>query len=133
MIARVRQKEIKEAARKSLAQYWSIIKDIWEKSMRIENVDKKKAADYRFEMYKELVDSILQTSSKTRRNRVAGYLITLIKQVVYLQRINISELRAKYGMREASPEPEEAREEVMETEEDILEEEEIESSEEGVE
>lgn len=64
-------------------------------------MDNKKAADYRFEMFKELVDSILETDSKTMRNRVAGYLITLAKQVIYLQRISISELRAKYGLREA--------------------------------
>lgn len=121
-IARVRQKEVKEASKRILARYWSIIEDIWNKSERIKNVDDKKAASYRFEMYKDLVGSVLQSNSKTMRNRIAGYLITLVKQVKYLRRINISELRAKYGMRAVEKATKERGETVGELEEEIEEE-----------
>nr|NIQ04414.1 hypothetical protein [Candidatus Korarchaeota archaeon]NIU82173.1 hypothetical protein [Candidatus Thorarchaeota archaeon]NIW12644.1 hypothetical protein [Candidatus Thorarchaeota archaeon]NIW50849.1 hypothetical protein [Candidatus Korarchaeota archaeon] len=57
-IARVRQKGIKEAAKKILARYWPEIQEIWEKSEEIEGIDQKKAANYRFEMYKDLVGAI---------------------------------------------------------------------------
>ncbi len=99
-MSRVRSKVIKDTAKRIIVNYWDVVKDIWEKSEEL-SADPKLAANYRFQMYKKLVELTTDITSKSVRNRVAGYIITLMKQILYLGRFTLEELATKYRLKEA--------------------------------
>ncbi|MHA1616016.1 MAG: hypothetical protein ACTSX9_01755 [Candidatus Njordarchaeales archaeon] len=99
-MSRVRPKVIKDTAKRIVVNYWDVVRDIWEKSEEL-SADPKLAANYRFQMYKKLVELTTDIKSKSVRNRVAGYIITLVKQILYLGRFTIEELATKYKLKEA--------------------------------
>ena len=99
-MSRVRTKIIKTTAKKILVNYWDIIKEIWDRSEEMAMADPKLAAEFRFQMYKKLVELTTDVQSSQLRNRIAGYIITLIKQVLYLGKFTIEELATKYKFKE---------------------------------
>ena len=120
-MSRIRQKVIKDTAKRIIVNYWDVVKDIWDRSEAM-SADPKLAADFRFQMYKRLVELTTDTTSKSVRNRIAGYIITLMKQILYLGRITVEELAVKYKLKEEkklAPEPS-----ITETEEEAEKEEE---------
>jgi len=102
MMARIRQRVIKDAVKKIVVNYWDIVKEIWDKASMIEDVNPEAAAQFRVEMYKKLVDKVTTIKSKKIRNRVAGYLITFMKQLLYLGRYSLEELATRYTIKEST-------------------------------
>jgi len=100
ILSRVRQKTIKTIAKKIVVNYWDVIKEIWDKAEEMSLADPKLAADFRFEMYKRLVELTTDGATKKLRNRIAGYIVTLMKQILYLGKFTIEELATKYKLRE---------------------------------
>lgn len=101
-MARIRQRVIKDAVKKIVVNYWDIVKEIWDKASMIEDVNPEAAAQFRVEMYKKLVDKVTTIKSKKIRNRVAGYLITFMKQLLYLGRYSLEELATRYTIKEST-------------------------------
>ena len=99
-MARIRQKFIKDTAKRIIVNYWDIVKEIWDKSNMLEDVNPEAAAKYRMEMYKKLVEKVTNVTSKKIRNRIAGYLITFMKQILYLGRYSLEELATRYILKE---------------------------------
>jgi len=99
-LSRVRQKAIKTVAKKIIVNYWDIIREIWDRSEEMAAADPELATRFRFEMYKRLVELTTDVSTKKMRNRIAGYIITLMKQILYLGKFTIEELATKYKIRE---------------------------------
>ena len=115
-MSRVRQKVIKTTAKKVIVNYWDVIKDIWDKSEEMATADPKLASEFRFQMYKKLVELTTDIQSKKLRNRIAGYIITLMKQILYLGKFTIEELATKYKLKVEEgriPEQSELSEETM--------------------
>jgi len=107
-MGRVKTRVIKDVARKIIVEYWDIVKEIWDKSEEIAMFDPKLAAQFRFEMYKHLVQLTTTVQSKSVRNKIAGGIIGIMKQILYLGRISLEELAAKYKLKkEEMPEEEE--------------------------
>lgn len=98
-MARIRQRMIKDAAKRIIVNYWDIVKEIWDRSERIEDLNPELAAQYRVEMYKNLVERVTNIQSKKIRNRVAGYLISFMKQILHLGRVSLEELATRYTIR----------------------------------
>ncbi len=98
-MSRVRQKTIKTIAKKIVVNYWDIIREIWDRSEEMALADPKLASQFRFEMYKRLVELTTDVPTKKMRNRIAGYIITLMKQILYLGKFTIEELSTKYKLR----------------------------------
>jgi len=135
-MARIRPKIIKDAAKTIIVNYWDVVKSIWDKSEMIENINPSKAATFRFEMYKKLVEKVTDTDSKKIRNRIAGYIIAYMKQILYLGRVSIEELATRYTLKSRIKELEEeasVEEEIEEVRGEIEEEEEKETGEEELE
>ena len=130
-MARIRPKIIKDAAKTIIVNYWDVVKSIWDKSEMIENINPSKAATFRFEMYKKLVEKVTDTDSKKIRNRIAGYIIAYMKQILYLGRVSIEELATRYTLKSRIKELEEAsvEEEIEEVREESEGEEEEDSEE----
>ncbi len=120
-LARIRPKLIKDAAKTIIVNYWDVVKSIWDKSEMIENINPAKAATFRFEMYKKLVEKVTDTDSKKIRNRIAGYIIAYMKQILYLGRVSIEELATRYTLKSAMREEEEARKVALEEEIEVME------------
>lgn len=95
-MARVRQKFIKTAARAIVANYYEYILEIWDKTEELAKVDPALAGQLRFDALKKLVDIVAITPSKRVRNRIAGYIVRIMRQILELGRISIDELRRKY-------------------------------------
>lgn len=115
-LARIRPKLIKDAAKTIIVNYWDVVKSIWDKSEMIENINPAKAATFRFEMYKKLVEKVTDTDSKKIRNRIAGYIIAYMKQILYLGRVSIEELATRYTLKSAVEEVEKESEAALEEE-----------------
>lgn len=98
-LSRVRQKTIKTIAKKIVVNYWDIIREIWDRSEEMALADPQLASKFRFEMYKQLVALTTDVPTKKMRNRIAGYIITLMKQILYLGKFTIEELSTKYKLR----------------------------------
>jgi len=98
-LSRVRQKTIKTIAKKIIVNYWDIIREIWDRSEEMSLADPQLASKFRFEMYKQLVELTTDVPTKKMRNRIAGYIITLMKQILYLGKFTIEELSTKYKFR----------------------------------
>ncbi len=99
-MARIRPRMIKDTAKRIIVNYWDIVKEIWDRAAAIEDLNPEAAADYRFEMYKKLVERTTDIESKRIRNRVAGYIITFMKQIMFLGRVSIEELATRYKIKE---------------------------------
>ncbi|MGQ4890981.1 MAG: hypothetical protein ACP6IP_00655 [Candidatus Njordarchaeia archaeon] len=98
-MARIRQRMIKDAAKRIIVNYWDIVKEIWDRSTMIEDLNPELAAQYRVEMYKNLVERVTNIKSKKIRNRVAGYLISFMKQILHLGRVSLEELATRYTLK----------------------------------
>ncbi len=98
-MSRVRPKVIKDAAKRIIVNYWDVVKEIWDRAEEMAYADPALATDYRFRMYKKLVEMTTNVNSKSVRNRIAGYIITLMKQILYLGRFTIEELATKYKIK----------------------------------
>jgi len=100
-LSRVRQKLFKDVAKKIVVNYWDVVKSIWDKSEVIPAADPQAASDYRYQMYKKIVEMVTDVNSKTVRNRIAGYMVALMKQILYLGRYSIEELSTRYKLKES--------------------------------
>jgi len=100
-LSRVRQKLFKDVAKKIVVNYWDVVKSIWDKSEVIAAADPQAASDYRYQMYKKIVEMVTDVNSKTVRNRIAGYMVALMKQILYLGRYSIEELSTRYKLKES--------------------------------
>lgn len=120
-MARIRPRMIKDTAKRIIVNYWDIVKEIWDKASMIEEVNPEAAADYRFEMYKRLVARTTDIDSKRIRNRVAGYIITFMKQIMFLGRVSIEELATRYTIKDQATEEEKKTEVERASSEDVVE------------
>jgi len=119
VLGRIKPRFVKNIARYLVANYFNLLKSVWDKSMELQQLtgDKKLAGEYRFNAYKRIVDNLTNIKSKRIRNKVAGAIVRLMKQILILERISLEELRAKYHLRpreEIVPEHLEETETVME-------------------
>ncbi len=96
-MARIRTKPIKIAARVIVANYWEYLQELYDKLETVAEVDRKLAGDLKWEFLKKLVDIVAETPSKRIRNRIAGYIVRIMHQILDLERISIDELKQKYG------------------------------------
>ena len=101
-MGRIKHRIIKDTAKRIIVFYWDIVKEVWDKAEEIAMIDPKLAADFRFEMYKRLVEIVTTTKSKKLRNRIAGAIIGFMNQILILGRISLEELAAKYRYQQAS-------------------------------
>lgn len=117
LMARIRQRMIKDTAKRIIVNYWDIVKEIWNRAESIEDINPKLAADYRVEMYKNLVERVTNIRSKKIRNRVAGYMISFMKQILFLGRVSLEELATRYTIKK-EVQTQESREEDRESKEE---------------
>lgn len=126
-MARIRPRAIKIAARTIVANYWEYLQELYDKLSTLEDVDRRLAGEIKWEMLKRFVDIVAEAPSKKVRNRIAGYIVRIMHQILELERITIDELKQKYAaligkpigraitaQGEAKPESEEEEEESTE-------------------
>lgn len=110
-MGRIKPRFVKNVARYLVANHFDIMKKVWDKSMEIQKLtnDPKAAGEFRFNAYKRIIDKLTNIKSKSIRNKVAGAIVRLMRQILILERISLEELRAKYQLkpREKSIEVEE--------------------------
>lgn len=101
-MGRIKPRFVKNVARYLVANYFDLLKDIWDKAEEIKQLggDPLKAGEFRFGAYKQIVKELTNISSKKIRNKVAGAIVRLMKQIIVLERISLEELRAKYQLRQ---------------------------------
>jgi len=100
-MGRIKPRFVKNIARYLVANYFNLLKNVWDKSVEIKQLtgDSKLAGEFRFNAYKKIVDRLTNIKSKKIRNKVAGAIVRLMKQIIVLERISLEELRAKYQIR----------------------------------
>lgn len=100
-MGRIKPRFVKNVARYLVANYFDIMKKVWDKSMEIQKLtnDPKVAGDFRFNTYKRIVDKLTNIKSKNIRNKVTGAIVRLMRQILILERISLEELRAKYQLK----------------------------------
>jgi len=101
LLGRIKPKFIKNVARYLVANYFDLLKDIWDKAEEIKQLtgNAELAGEFRFNSYKRVVDRLTNIRSKKVRNKVAGAIIRLMHQILILERVTLEELRAKYYLR----------------------------------
>ena len=101
ILGRIKPRFIKNVAKYIVANYFDLLKDIWDKAEEIRQLtgDPKLAGEFRFNSYKKVVNKLTNIRSKKVRNKVAGAIIRLMHQILILERITLEELRAKYYLK----------------------------------
>lgn len=100
-LGRIKPRFVKNVARYLVANYFDLLKNIWDKAEELKQITGNPllAGQFRFNSYKETVKRLTNIRSKKMRNRVAGAVIRLMYQILVLERITLEELRAKYYLR----------------------------------
>lgn len=100
-MGRIKPRFVKNVARYLVANYFNILKNVWDKSMEIKRLsgDSELAGRFRFNAYKRIVATLTNIKSKKIRNKVAGAIVRLMRQIIILERVSLEELRAKYQLR----------------------------------
>jgi len=100
-MGRIKPRFVKNVARYLVANYFDLLKNVWDKSMDLQQMtgDPGLAGEFRFRMYKKIVANLTNIRSKKIRNKVAGAIIRLMRQILILERISLDELRAKYELK----------------------------------
>lgn len=100
-MGRIKPRFVKNVARYLVANYFDLLKNVWDKAEEIKQVtgNPQLAGEFRFNSYKEVVRRLTNIRSKKMRNRIAGAIIRLLHQILVLERITLEELRAKYYLR----------------------------------
>lgn len=109
-MGRIKPKFVKNVARYLVANYFDLLKDVWDKSEELRQMtnNSQLAGEFRFKAYKKLVAELTNISSKKIRNKVAGAIVRLMHQILILERISLEELRAKYYLKPAEIETEQS-------------------------
>ncbi len=100
-MGRIKPRFVKNIARYIVANYFNLLKSVWDKSIELQQLtgNNKLAGEFRFNAYKNIVDKLTNIKSKRIRNKVAGAIVRLMKQILILERISLEELRAKYHLK----------------------------------
>ncbi|MEX0568611.1 MAG: hypothetical protein Q6363_005550 [Candidatus Njordarchaeota archaeon] len=113
-MGRIKPRFVKNVARYLVANYFDLMKNVWDKSIEIQKLtgNLEVAGEFRFNTFKKIVSKLTNIRSKNIRNKVAGAIVRIMRQILILERISLEELRAKYQLK--------SRERVFEEREEII-------------